>query len=35
MKDFQMIMYIVCAVMALGVIGIGAWLYKKRREDGD
>ena len=33
MKSFQVVMYIVYAVMALSAIGGGVWLYKKRRDD--
>ena len=35
MRSFQMVMYIVYVVMALSVIGFGAWFYKKKKEDGE
>jgi LPXTG-motif cell wall-anchored protein len=35
MKSFQLVMYVFYAVMALGVLGTGVWLYKKRKEDGE
>ena len=35
MKSFQLVMYIVYAVMALSVIGVGVWFYKKKKEDGE
>jgi LPXTG-motif cell wall-anchored protein len=33
MKSFQLVMYIVYAVAALGVIGTGIWFWKKKKED--
>jgi len=33
MQSFQLVMYIVYAVMALSVISFGVWIYKKKKED--
>jgi hypothetical protein len=35
MQFFQQVMYIVYAAMAVGVIGVGIWFYRKKKEGGE
>lgn len=32
MKSFQLVMYMFYAVMALGVVGLAAWFFMKKKE---